>query len=113
DQHREVAPDERLASRQPHVADPDPDRQPYEALDLLEGQDLRPLEPRQPVGRHAVLAAAGAAVGERDPEVGDQPARPVPARLHPSIMASAGLQAGISSFGLRTYFLAAPESKSL
>ena len=40
-------------------------------LDLLEGEDLVALEPRQPLGRHAVLTAEVAAVGDRDAQVAD------------------------------------------
>ena len=45
--------------------------QPHQPLDLLEAEDLVALEPGQPVGRHAVLAAEVAAVGDRDAQVGD------------------------------------------
>ena len=38
-------------------------------------EDLGALEPGQPLGRHAVLAAEVAAVGDRDPQVGDRAGR--------------------------------------
>ena len=49
--------------------------QPHEALDLLEAEDLRALEPGQALGGHAVLAAEVAAVGDRDAQVGDRAGR--------------------------------------
>ncbi len=53
--------------------------------DLLERQDLVALEPRQPLGGHAVLAAEVAAVGDRDAEIADRAAVAVVERLarHP------------------------------
>ena len=71
---RELAPDQRLAAGQPHVVDAHGREQADHAGDLLEGQDLRALEPRQPVGGHAVLAAEVAAVGDRHPQIADQTA---------------------------------------
>src|ERR671930_21854 len=47
----ELAPHERLATRQADVLDPHPDEQPHQPLDLLEAEQLRPLEPGQPLGR--------------------------------------------------------------
>ena len=44
---------------------------PRRRHDLLESQDLGALEPRQPLGRHAVLAAEVAAVGDRYAQVPD------------------------------------------
>jgi hypothetical protein len=71
DQLGQLAAHEWLAAGQPHVADPEGREEPHEPLDLLEAQQLRALEPRQPLGRHAVLAAEVAAVGDRDAEVRD------------------------------------------
>ena len=61
---------------------PEPDEDRHEPLDLLEGEDRLALEPRQPLGRHAVLAAEVAAVGDRDAQVLDQPAVAVPQGFH-------------------------------
>ena len=45
--------------------------------DLLVGEDLVALQPRQALGGHAVLAAEVAAVGDRDAHVADRAAVPV------------------------------------
>ena len=71
---RELAPHERLAAGEAQVGDAHPREHAHHSLDLLEAQDLRAVEPGQAVGRHAVLAAEVAAVGDRDPQVRDQPA---------------------------------------
>ena len=87
DQTRELLADQGLATGQPYVLDPEPDQQGHEAFDLLEREHLVTLEPGQPVGRHAVLAAEVAAIGDRDAQVGDRPAVGVDQRfnlrLHP------------------------------
>jgi hypothetical protein len=49
-------------------------RQADDPLDLLEAQHLVALEPGQALGRHAVLAAKVATIGDRDAKVGDPPA---------------------------------------
>src|SRR5205823_5541977 len=67
--------------REPDVADPHLHEQAHDALDLLEGEDLLTPEPRQPVRRHAVLAAEVAAVRDRDAQVLDPAAVPVDERL--------------------------------
>ena len=67
----ELLPNERLAAGQPHIGDAERDEQRDEALDLLEREDAGPFEPRQALGRHAVLAAEVAAVGDRDAKVAD------------------------------------------
>ena len=71
---REVAPHERLAAGQPHVAHAHLGEQPDEPRDLLEREDPVALQPRQPLRRHAVLAAEVAAVGDGDAHVADRPA---------------------------------------
>ena len=53
----------------------------HQPLDLLEAQHLRALQPRQPLGGHAVLAAEVAAVGDRHAQVLDAPAVAVDQRL--------------------------------
>ena len=53
-----------------------------EPLDLLEVQDVVALEPRQPLGGHAVLAAEVAAVGDRHAQIADPAAVPVEKRVH-------------------------------
>jgi hypothetical protein len=78
---REVAAHERLAAGQAHVVDAHLGEQSDEADDLLEGQDVVALEPGEPLGRHAVLAAEVAAVGDRHAEVGDPAAVAVYQRL--------------------------------
>jgi CRP-like cAMP-binding protein len=77
DEAWEPAADQRLAPRQPEVLDPHGRHHRDQVLDLLEGEDLLPLEPRHPLGRHAVLAAEVAAVGYGDAQIGDPPAMPV------------------------------------
>ncbi len=71
---REVAAHERLAAGEADVGDAHRGEQRHQALDLLEREDLRALEPREPLGRHAVLAAEVAAVGHREAQVADGPA---------------------------------------
>ena len=73
DEHRQVAPDERLAARDPQLPDAEPDEDAGQPLDLLERQhellgQEREVAPED-LGRHAVRAAEVAAVGDRDPEV--------------------------------------------
>src|SRR5262249_56859024 len=66
---------------QADVLDAQRDESPDEALDLLEREQVGALEPGKAFGRHAVLAAEVAAVGDGDPEVADQAAMAVPERL--------------------------------
>jgi hypothetical protein len=73
-QAREVTAHERLAAGEAHVADAHRRQQRDHALELLEAQHLVALEPRQSLGRHAVLAAEVAAVGDRHAQVADVPA---------------------------------------
>ena len=70
----EVAADERLAAGQPHVVDPHRGQHADETANLLEAQDLLALQPGEPLGRHAVLAAEIAAIGDRHPQVADHSA---------------------------------------
>ncbi len=80
-QHRdkpgEAPAHERLAPGQAHVGDTHLRQQRHDPGDLLEAEDLLAREPRQPLGRHAVLAAEVAAIGDRHPQVADRPAMPV------------------------------------
>jgi hypothetical protein len=68
---------ERLAAGQAQVGHAHVGQQRDQALDLLEREDLLALEPRQPLGGHAVLAAEVAAVGDRQAHVCDPPAMAV------------------------------------
>src|SRR5262249_5335577 len=77
DQDRQVAADQRLAPRQPDFVDPQPHRYAYEALDLLETQNLAPLHEHRVVFWHAVEAPDIAAVGDADPQVVVRPAEGV------------------------------------
>ena len=70
----EVPPHERLASGQPDVVDAHRGQQRDHSGDLLEAEDLLAFEPRQALGRHAVLAAEVAAVRDRDANVADKSA---------------------------------------
>ena len=85
DQALEVAAHERLAAGDPELLDAERDEDARDARDLLEGEELAPLE--EPVVaaedllRHAVDAAEVAAVGDRDPEVAQRPAEGVK-RVH-------------------------------
>ena len=78
----EVAADQRLAAGQADLADCHRRHQRDQPLDLLEAQDLVALEPRQPLGGHAVLAAEVAAVGDRHAQIADPAAVPVDKRIH-------------------------------
>ena len=84
-QHRDevgqVAPDERLAARDPELLDALGDERAGEPDDLLEGQDLVPRQEREVPAvdllGHAVGAPEVAAVGDRDPQVVETPPEPV------------------------------------
>jgi hypothetical protein len=71
---RELAPHQGLAAGQAKVGHAHARHHSHQPLDLLEAQDLVAVEPGQAVGRHAVLAAEVAAIGDRDAQVGDLPA---------------------------------------
>jgi hypothetical protein len=71
DQAPQLAPHERLAAGQADVVHAHAAQQGHEPRDLLVGQQRVALQPRQPLGRHAVLAAEVAAVGDRDAHVPD------------------------------------------
>ena len=81
DENLEVAPQQRLAARDPDLLDTERDKRPDEPLDLLEREQLLPVH--EPVAaaedllRHAVDAAEVAAVGDRDPQIVQRPTEPV------------------------------------
>ncbi len=85
DQPFEVAPDERLAAGDPDLPDSGLDEDARQPRDLLEREQLAPVEEAvvAPVDllRHAVDAAEVAAVGDRDPQVSQRATERV-ARLH-------------------------------
>ena len=85
DQALEVAADERLAARDPQLAGAERDERARDARDLFERQELAPVEETMvaPVDllRHAVGAAEVAAVGDRDAQVPERPAKCV-VRVH-------------------------------
>src|SRR5215218_1802077 len=72
DQPPQLLAHERLAAGQPHVVHAHLAQHAHEPLDLLVGEQRVAVEPRQPLGRHAVRAAEVAAVGDRDPHVPDR-----------------------------------------
>src|ERR1700733_5714572 len=67
----EVPADECPPAGQADIGYPHRGEDRHQPGDLLEGQDLRPLEPGQALSRHAVLAAEVAGVGDRDPQITD------------------------------------------
>ena len=69
DQHRQIAPHQRLSAGDPQLADPQPDRDPHEPFDLFEVQNLAALHEMHARLRHAVKAADIAAVGDADAQV--------------------------------------------
>ncbi len=72
------AADERLTAGEAHLADPQqPDPDVDQTDDLGVGEDALVGQPLQPLGGHAVGTAQVAAVGQRDPEVGRDPAEAV------------------------------------
>ena len=81
DQPLEVAADERLAAREPELRDARRDEDRRDARDLLEGQQLLPVQESvvaaEDLLRHAVDAAEVAAVGDRDAQVAQRPAEGV------------------------------------
>ena len=70
DQAHDVPPYQRLAAGEPELPHPAADEGGGDPVDLLEGQDLL-FRQKGHVFRHAVNAAEIAAVGHRDPEIGD------------------------------------------
>jgi len=78
DQILDVPTQQRLAARQPQLADTKANEQSDQALDLLERHQLLPgQEPVLPVGRHAEGAAEVATIDDRDAQVAHRPAEPV------------------------------------
>ena len=75
-QARQVAAHQRLAAGQPDLVDPQRRRDPDEARDLLEGEQLGPVQEGDVLG-HAVGAAEVAAVGDADAQVVVDPAEGV------------------------------------
>ena len=80
----DVLSEERLAPRETHLLDAEVDRDPRDAADLLEGEQLRVLEVHpllvEHLPRHAVPAPEVAPVGDRDPKVPDGTAEGVERR---------------------------------
>jgi hypothetical protein len=76
EQHHDVPANQRLASRDPQLADTAADEGGAQPIDLLERKNLR-LGQEGHLFRHAVDAAEVAAIGHRDPEVAD----PSPERI--------------------------------
>jgi hypothetical protein len=78
DQSFQVAPDEGLAARDPDLLDAVGDEGARESVDLLEAEELTPLEElvvaSEDLLRHAVDAAEVAAAGDRDAQVAERPA---------------------------------------
>ncbi len=72
-----VAPHQRFAAGQAHVADAHRRQHGHESLDLLEAEHLVALQPGQALRGHAVLAAEVAAIGDRHAHVADVAAVPV------------------------------------
>ena len=70
DERRQIAAQQRLAARQPHLVDAEGEKLIDEPIDLLELQDVLARQPQVVLLRHAVLAAEVAAIGDRQPEIG-------------------------------------------
>src|SRR6266550_2449106 len=68
DERREIVAEQRLAAREPDLVHPEPCEHAGEPLDLLEGEDRGPRQPRVIVLRHAVTAAQVAAVRHGQPQ---------------------------------------------
>ena len=74
----QAAAQQRLAAGEAHLGDAEPlDRDADQPDDLVVGEQLVVGQPVQALGRHAVRAAQVAAVGQRDPQVGRDPAEAV------------------------------------
>ncbi len=86
DELLDVTAHERLAAGDAHGADAEPGEDAGHARDLLEAEQLAPLEKRvvaaEDVLRHAVDAAEVAAVRDRHPKRLERPAEPVEQGLH-------------------------------
>ncbi len=87
---------ERLAAGQAHVLDTKIGEDPHQALDLFEGEDVGAIEPLHALGRHAVATAEVATVGDRHPQVRNDPAVGVfeQIRHNPSLTADSILSVG-------------------
>ncbi len=70
-----------FAAGETHVVNTHTRKQSDQPGDLLESQDLCALEPGQAVGRHAVLTAKVAAIGDRHAQIGDATAMAVKQRF--------------------------------
>src|SRR4051812_37637787 len=83
----DVAANERLAARDADGADTELREDADDALDLLEGQQLLPLEERvvapEDLFGHAIDAPEVAAVGDRHAQRLQRPAERIEQRLHP------------------------------
>ncbi len=73
-QARQLAAHERLAAGQADIANAHLHEHAHEALDLLEGQQIRAVEPAHALRGHAVAAAKAAAVGHREAQIADRAA---------------------------------------
>ena len=73
DEAIEIAAQQRLPARQPHLVDPEVAEDVDQGGDLLEVQDLLAGQPDVLLFRHAVLAAQVAPVGDRDAEIPERP----------------------------------------
>ena len=70
DQHRQIAPHQRLAAGHTQLIDSQPHGDAREPLDLFEAQDLAARNELDAFLRHAIEAADIAAVGDTDPQIG-------------------------------------------
>ena len=70
----DVAAEQRLAARQPHLVHAEIEEQVDQLLDLLEMEDVLARQPEILLLRHAVEAAQVASVGDREPQVPERPA---------------------------------------
>src|SRR5579862_2418992 len=86
DEPLDVAADERLAAGQPNRLHAEVGEDAHDAGDLLEAEQLLPVEervlPAEDLLRHAVDAAEVAAVGDRHAQSLERAAQPVSERLH-------------------------------
>ena len=78
DEHRQIAPDERLAARDADLLDPAAHEDACDALDLLERQQLVAAQElvvaSEDLLRHAVDAPEVAPIGDGDAEIAKRPA---------------------------------------
>ena len=82
DELRQVAPDERLAAREPHLVDAHLREHAHEPRDLLEAEQLFTRQPLEPFRRHAIAAAEVALVRDGHAQALDLSAPAVDERLH-------------------------------